>query len=64
MRWAIVDFNSNVVDNVVVWEGGDSLWPDMITVQLAADERCAPGWTYDPNASPRFVEPVQPESDP
>lgn len=57
MRWAIVNQN-NFVDNVVIWSGGESLWPDMTPVQLDENERCAPGWTYDPNATPRFVEPT------
>lgn len=62
MRWAVIDAASLVVWNVVIWGGGDSPWPDMLTVALEADERCAPGWTYDPSpmASPRFLEPAPP----
>jgi len=60
-RWALVNPTTLVVDNVVIWGGGESLWPDMLTVQLEPDERCAPGWTYDPApmASPRFLEPTE-----
>lgn len=59
MRWAVITYD-NIVDNVVIWGGGESLWPGMITVQLADNEPCAPGWTYDPApmANPRFIEPV------
>ena len=57
MRYAIVNPTTLVVDNVVVWGGGDSPWPDMLTIQLDTDERCAPGWLYDPNATPKFTEP-------
>jgi hypothetical protein len=31
----------------------------MLTIQLDPGERCAPGWTYDPNNTPRFVEPLE-----
>jgi hypothetical protein len=58
-RWALVNSTTLVVDNVIIWGGGDSPWPDLLTVQLDADERCAPGWTYDPNNIPRFVEPLE-----
>lgn len=60
MRWAVIDTNSLIVWNVVIWGGGDSPWTDMLTIQLESDERCAPGWTYDANASPRFIEPAPP----
>lgn len=59
MRWALVNSTTLVVDNVIVWGGGDSLWPDMLTIQLEPDERCAPGWTYESNNTPRFVEPLE-----
>jgi hypothetical protein len=58
-RWALVNSTTLVVDNVIIWGGGESMWPDLLTVQLDADERCAPGWTYDPNNIPRFVEPLE-----
>lgn len=58
-RWALVNPTTLVVDNVVIWGGGESLWPDMLTIQLEPNERCAPGWTYDPNNTPRFVEPLE-----
>jgi hypothetical protein len=59
-RWALVNPTTLVVDNVIIWNGGESLWPDLLTVQLDADERCAPGWTYEAGASPRFIEPTPP----
>ena len=58
-RWALVNTTTLVVDNVVIWGGGDSLWPDMLTIQLEPEERCAPGWTYDSTNTPRFVEPLE-----
>lgn len=59
-RWALVNPTTLVVNNVVIWGGGESLWPDMLTIQLEPDERCAPGWTYDVAATPRFIEPTPP----
>lgn len=58
-RWALVNADS-VVDNVVIWGGGESMWPDKLTILLDDNELCAPGWTYDPApmANPRFIEPV------
>lgn len=58
-RWALVNPTTLVVDNVIIWGGGESLWPDMLTIQLEPDERCAPGWTYESNNTPRFVEPLE-----
>lgn len=62
MRWAIIKADTLIVDNIIIWSGGESLWPDMITVQLDPNEPCSPGWTYDPTplATPRFLEPIAP----
>jgi len=59
-RWAIVR-PDNIVDNVVIWAGGDNFFDGFTTVQLGENERCSPGWTYDPNATPRFIEPITPD---
>lgn len=55
-RWALIDADS-VVANVVIWTGGESLWPNLTPILLNENERCAPGWTYEPNSNPRFIEP-------
>lgn len=60
MRWAIVNPSSMNVDNVVIWGGDGNLFDGMLTIQLDPDERCAPGWTYDSAATPRFLEPTPP----
>jgi hypothetical protein len=57
-RYAIIV--ENVVKNVVVWDGETtwdvpSLWS---LVQLQVNETCAPYWTYDENATPRFSAPA------
>jgi hypothetical protein len=56
-RYAVIV--GNVVKNVVVWDGETtwdvpSLWS---LVQLQVNETCAPSWTYDENATPRFIAP-------
>ena len=56
MRWAVINFE-NVVVNVVIWGGGDNIFDGFTTVQLEDNEPCSLGWTYDPNATPRFIEP-------
>lgn len=60
MRWAIVNPTTLVVDNVVIWGGDGDVFSNMLTIQLDPNERCAPGWTYDAAATPRFVEPTPP----
>jgi len=58
-RWALVNPETLVVDNVVIWGGGESLWPDFNTIQLNEGEPCGQGWVYDPTpmANPRFTDP-------
>lgn len=58
MRYALVTAE-NVVDNVVIWGGGTSIWNDLLPIELEPNERCAPRWIYDPSASPRFIEPSE-----
>lgn len=56
-RYAIIV--ENVVKNVVVWDG-ETTWnvpSSWSLVQLQANETCAPFWTYDENAAPRFIAP-------
>jgi hypothetical protein len=58
-RWALVDGTTLIVQNVVIWGGGESLWPELMTINLVDREPCSPGWVYDPTplASPRFTDP-------
>jgi len=60
MTWAVINLE-NLVVNVVIWGGGDNLFDGFTTVQLGENEPCSPGWTYDPNATPRFTEPLPPD---
>ena len=62
-RYAVIV--DQMVENIVAWDG-ESPWSipaNAILLPIATDERCAPSWTYDANASPRFFEPTpQPSS--
>lgn len=55
-RWALVRAD-NVVDNVIIWGGGESLWPDLVAINLEHNERCEPGSIYQPGQNPRFLDP-------
>jgi hypothetical protein len=58
MRWALVNKETNLVENVVIWDGLNDLFQNTTNVQLQENERCSIGWTYDVNGDPRFIEPV------
>lgn len=59
MRWAIINLDTNVVDNVIIWDGNSYMFPYPVEalVQLSDDERCGPGFIYDASGNPRFSEP-------
>jgi hypothetical protein len=57
MRWAIVNLDTNIVENVIIWDGiGDLPFPVDTIIQLVEDERCGPGFAYNANNTPRFTE--------
>lgn len=58
MRWAIVNLENNTVENVIIWDGNDYFFPFPVEklIKLDDNERCGPGYGYDPNSSPRFFE--------
>ena len=58
MRYALINPNNNIVDNVAEWDGITTWVPSDMTVELTADELCECWWIYDPNASPRFYPPT------
>ena len=61
-RWALVRAD-NTVDNVIIWGGGESMWPGLTPIQLEADERCEPGGTYQPGQTPRFLDAPAPPAE-
>lgn len=54
-RYALIN-NQNIVDNIVVWDGGDS-WqpPENMTCINVESIDCSIGWIYDGSV---FTEPV------
>jgi hypothetical protein len=55
MRYAVI--KNEVVENVIIMDNpGDYFDQSADLVSLVADERCAIGWAYDPEADPRFIE--------
>jgi hypothetical protein len=62
-RWALINSDTLVVENVVIWGGEDDMFSGFIKVELNAGEPCAPGFTYDPAplADPRFIAPIPPD---
>lgn len=62
MRWAIVNLDTNVVENVIIWDGNSYMFPYPVDslIQLNEDEICGPGFIYDAAANPRFTEPEPP----
>lgn len=56
-KYAIID--GSTVFTVADWDGSSSWSPPkgMILVALDDGERCAPGATYAPSATPRFILP-------
>lgn len=60
MRWAVINIQTNIVENVIIWDGNGYLSPfsaDSL-IQLGETEPCAPGYKYDANASIRFYEDI------
>jgi hypothetical protein len=62
MRWAIINNDTNLVENIIIWDGVTSLYPYDTSnfVQLQENEPCSMGWLYQSSNNPRFTE-VQPE---
>lgn len=58
MRWAIINLETNIVENVIIWDGVAPLYTtDMSSlIQLQENERCVAGDLYDLNSTPRFIE--------
>lgn len=60
-KYALIN-NQNIVDNIVVWDGGDS-WqpPQTMTCINVENIECNLGWVYDGSA---FTAPVVVEATP
>jgi hypothetical protein len=58
MRWAIINLETNIVENVIIWDGNTNMFPFPVEclIQLNENENCGPRYKYDPNAEIRFFE--------
>lgn len=58
MRYAVINLETNIVENVIIWDGNGALYPfDAASlIQLTENERCGISYLYDPNENPRFIE--------
>jgi hypothetical protein len=56
MRYAIIDINTQTVENIIVWDGVCQVinTEKYLPVLLAQGEECLIGYEYNPNESTRF----------
>ena len=56
MKYALVEKNTNSVNNIIIWDGvGGIINLELYTlILLNENEDCAVGYVYDPNLLPRF----------
>jgi hypothetical protein len=63
MNWALVNKQTNIVENTVVWDGSGNLFPDYTCVALQENEKCEIGQLYAKEDLPRFSgNPVLPKT--
>lgn len=60
MRWALIDNTTNIVSNIIVWNGTDGIdfTSKYFAIQIQENENCIIGSTYSPNSDPRFIAPT------
>ena len=61
-RYALIDTRTNIVANVIVWDGVTPYTPPAyhVTRLVRAGERVGPGYTYDP-LTDTFTAPPEPD---
>jgi hypothetical protein len=63
MNWALVNKETNIVENIVVWDGSGDIFPDYTCVALQENEKCQIGQLYAEDDLPRFSgNPVLPKT--
>lgn len=64
MKWAIVDTETGVVTNTVLWDPQDPWTPPSGTylVELGQQEVVSLGMTHRPSEDPRFVASPEPDA--
>jgi len=58
MRYAIINLETGIVENIIIWDGNGTLSPysnDQL-IQIGENELCDIGYTFTANNNPRFLE--------
>jgi len=58
MRYAIINLETGIVGNIIIWDGNGTLSPysnDQL-IQIGENELCDIGYTFTANNDPRFSE--------
>ena len=58
MRYAIINLETGIVENIIIWDGNGTLSPysnDQL-IQIMENELCDIGHTFTANNDPRFSE--------
>jgi len=58
MRYAIINLETGIVENIIIWDGNGTLSPfsnDQL-IQIGENELCDIGYTFTVNNDPRFLE--------
>ena len=58
MRYAIINLETGIVENIIKWDGNGTLSPysnDQL-IQIGENELCDIGYTFALNNNPRFSE--------
>ena len=58
MRYAIINLETGIVENIIIWDGNGMLSPysnDQL-IQIGENEFCDIGHTFTANGDPRFSE--------
>lgn len=58
MRWAVINLENNIVENVIIWDGQSFLpiYDAKQLIQLQENENCQIGLSYRADATPRFFD--------
>ena len=65
-KYALIDTRSNLVANVIVWDGINPYTPPLYhtTRLIRPGEVVGPGWDYDPVNDTFIAPPPEPEPEP
>ena len=58
MRYAIINLETGIVENIIIWDGNGTLSPysnDQL-IQIGENELCDMEYTFTANGDPRFTQ--------